>query len=134
VNVRVLIVDDQESFRRAAARVVERMPGFELIGEAHTGEASIEMSLRLSPDLILMDVHLPGIDGVEATRRIFSSKQFGGARPIVVLLSTHDPIDYAPVTKRCGATAYIPKDEFDSAAVRAAWLSAAESCEGGNRR
>jgi DNA-binding NarL/FixJ family response regulator len=71
--VHVLVVDDQPAFRRAAARVVARLPGFELIGESETGEASVQAAHQLQPDLVLMDIHLPGIDGPEATRRILAA-------------------------------------------------------------
>src|SRR5438128_2279923 len=64
--VRVLIVDDQEPFRLAARMVVEATDGFEVVGESETGEASIEAAQDLDPDLVLMDVNLPGINGLEA--------------------------------------------------------------------
>ena len=72
-TVRVLIVDDQASFRRAACSVVELTPGFLVIGEAETGEASIDAARAMQPDLVLMDVHLPGIDGLEASRRMLAT-------------------------------------------------------------
>src|SRR5438093_7076023 len=68
VTVRVLIVDDQAIFRRAAARMLARLPDFEVVGEAASGEASIEATPLLRPDLVLMDVHMPGIGGPEAAR------------------------------------------------------------------
>ncbi|MGH2766519.1 MAG: response regulator transcription factor, partial [Actinomycetota bacterium] len=72
MTVRVLIVDDQEPFRQAARAVVELTDGFEVAGEAETGEAAVDAARGLGPDLVLMDVNLPGIDGLEATRRILS--------------------------------------------------------------
>ena len=91
----MLIVDDQVAFRRAAARVLARLPDFVLIGESESGEASVEAARQLQPDLVLMDIHLPGIDGAEA--------------------------DYAAATLACGASAYLPKAEFGPAALMAAW-------------
>ena len=64
MTVRVLIVDDQEPFRLAARMVVDATDGFEMVGEAETGEASVEMARELRPDLVLMDVNLPGINGL----------------------------------------------------------------------
>ena len=70
--VRVLIVDDQEPFRMAARMVVEATDGFEVVGEAETGEDSVVMARDLAPDLVLMDVNLPGINGLDATRQILA--------------------------------------------------------------
>ena len=68
-TVRVLIVDDQAAFRRAARSVVELTPGFLVVGESETGEGSIDAARAMQPDLVLMDVHLPGIDGPAAQAR-----------------------------------------------------------------
>jgi CheY-like chemotaxis protein len=121
--VQVLIVDDQPAFRRAAARVLARLSGFELVGEVDTGEASVEAARRLKPDLVLMDIHLPGIDGTEATRRILADADGARAdkRPVVFLLSTYDAADYAGQTAACGAAAYLPKAQFGAAALVGAW-------------
>jgi DNA-binding NarL/FixJ family response regulator len=120
--VHVLIVDDQAAFRRAARRVVGLLPGFEVVGEAETGEASIEAARTLRPHLVLMDVHLPGIDGTEATRRILAAAV--GSAPVVLLLSTYEAADYAARARECGAAAYLPKAEFGPAALRAACAAA----------
>ena len=69
-KVRVLVVDDQEPFRRAMASVVDATEGFEVVGSATTGEESLLMAGQLAPDLVLMDVNLPGIDGIEAARQL----------------------------------------------------------------
>jgi DNA-binding NarL/FixJ family response regulator len=120
VTVRVLIVDDQEPFRLAARMVVEVTDGFDVVGEAETGEASVEMAQELDPDLVLMDVNLPGIDGLEATRRILAAN----GPPVVLLLSTYEEADYAPRAAECGATAYIPKAVFGPDRLEAAWAAA----------
>ena len=114
-DVRVLIVDDQEPFRRAMAAVVAATDGFEVVGSATTGEESLTATAELQPDLVLMDVNLPGIDGIEATRRIVAEPD----APVVVLLSTYDAdqVDAAG----CGAAAYIPKAEFGPDRLSAAW-------------
>ena len=130
VTVHVLIVDDQAAFRRAAARVLARLPGFDLVGEADTGEASVEVARSLRPDLVLMDIHLPGIDGAEATRRILAEAAQTSKRPVVFLLSTYDAADYASQTVACGASAYLPKADFGPTALEAAWLAAAADAPG----
>jgi len=115
MTVRVLIVDDQEPFRRAMAAVVEETEGFTVVGTATTGEESLVEAAATDADLVLMDVHLPGIDGVEAARRLTS----GPDGPVVFLLSTYDEDQLE--TDECGATAYIPKATFGPERLSAAW-------------
>ena len=122
--MQVLIVDDQAGFRRAAARVLARLPDFEVVGEAESGEASVEAARVLRPDLVLMDIHLPGIDGPEATRRILTQAPAALSKPVVFLLSTYEAAGYAAQTAACGAAAYLPKADFGPATLRAAWLAA----------
>jgi DNA-binding NarL/FixJ family response regulator len=120
-TVSVLIVDDHESFRRIAAAVVEATGGFAVAGTAASGEESIEAAEYLLPDLVLMDVNLPGIDGIEATRRLCA----GSHGPIVVLLSTYDEVDLDPRAAQCGAAAYVTKSAFGSRWLEAVWAVAA---------
>jgi DNA-binding NarL/FixJ family response regulator len=120
MTVRVLIVDDQEPFRLAARMVVEATDGFDVVGEAESGEDSVEMAATIAPDLVLMDVNLPGIDGLEATRRILA----GERPPIVLLLSTYEEAEYAPKAAECGAAAYIPKASFGPDRLEEAWGAA----------
>lgn len=119
-SVRVLIVDDQSPFRQAARMVVESTDGFEVVGEAESGEEGVTMAESLRPDLVLMDVNLPGIDGLEATRRILAASD---AR-VVLLLSTYEEAEYAPRAAECGAAAYIPKSAFAPERLEAAWAVA----------
>ena len=119
---RVLIVDDQEPFRLAARAVVEMTDGFEVAGEAETGEAAVEAARDLGPDLVLMDVNLPGIDGIEATRRILEESD---GRVVVLMVSTYEADEYAPRAAEAGAAAYIPKSEFDPDRLEEAWAAAA---------
>jgi DNA-binding NarL/FixJ family response regulator len=120
VTVRVLIVDDQEPFRLAARTVVELTDGFEVVGEAETGESSVQMARDLDPDVVLMDVNLPGINGLDATRQILAERQ----RVVVLLLSTYEAEEYAPRATEVGAAAYIPKSEFGPDRLEEAWAAA----------
>ena len=121
MTVRVLIVDDQGPFRQAARMVVEATDGFEVVGESETGEDSIGKARELHPDLVLMDVNLPGINGLDATRKILEDS---GNRVVVLLLSTYEEEEYAPRAAECGAAAYIPKAVFGSDRLEAAWAAA----------
>ena len=91
-NVRVLIVDDQAPFRDAARAVVERAKGFELIGEAESVEAAVEFVDELTPDLVLMDINMTGITGIEATTQITDAHP----EVTVFLLSTYNEEDLPP--------------------------------------
>jgi DNA-binding NarL/FixJ family response regulator len=122
-TVRVLIVDDQEPFRMAARMVVEATDGFEVVGESETGEAAVEMARDLNPDLVLMDVNLPGINGLDATRQILQESD----RIIILLLSTYEEAEYAPRAAECGAAAYIPKSSFGPDRLSDAWEAAKAS-------
>jgi len=119
--VRVLIVDDQEPFRMAARMVVEATDGFEVVGESETGEDSVDKARELAPDLVLMDVNLPGINGLDATRRILAE---GGGSVVVLLLSTYEEEEYAPRAAECGASAYVPKAVFGPDRLEQAWAAA----------
>jgi DNA-binding NarL/FixJ family response regulator len=117
---RVLIVDDQEPFRLAARMVVEATDGFEVVGEAETGEEGVELAVALGPDLVLMDVNLPGINGLDATRQILRSSD----TVVVLLLSTYEEDEYGPRAAECGAAGYIPKSAFGPDRLAAAWEEA----------
>jgi len=112
VVTRILLVDDQPQFRRAAAALINATPGLLLVGEAGTGEQAVDLAARLRPDLIVMDVRLPGIDGTEACRRILRGRP--GTR--VVLVSTYERSDL-PDVDGCGAVRFIRKQDFDVPAL-----------------
>jgi DNA-binding NarL/FixJ family response regulator len=117
--VSVLIVDDHEPFRRAACTVVEATEGFRVAGTAANGENSMEVAGRLRPDLVLMDVHLPGIDGLEATRRLRA--RFPAT--VVVLVSTYDEAEMDLPTDLAGAVGYLAKWALAPDRLVAMWES-----------
>jgi DNA-binding NarL/FixJ family response regulator len=112
--VSVLVVDDQAPFRRAAATVVSLTNGFEMVGEARSGEEAEELVTSLSPHLVLMDINMDGIDGIEATRRIKAAHP----EVMVVLLSTYAEDDLPLGARTCGAAAYLNKERFGPAALQ----------------
>ncbi len=118
--VRVLVVDDQEPFRRAMASVVAETDGFVVVGVVGSGEESLAHVAALRPDLVLMDVNLPGIDGLEATRRLLS----GGSPPVVLLLSTYDEEAGVEFVAESGAAGYVTKSAFGPDRLEAVWASA----------
>jgi DNA-binding NarL/FixJ family response regulator len=121
MSVKVLIVDDQAPFREAARAVVEATDGFAVVGESATGEASVTAARELQPDLVLMDVNLPGINGLEATREILRDSN---GVVVVLLLSTYEEEEYGPKAAECGASAYIPKSKFEPDRLSEAWSAA----------
>lgn len=108
----------------AARMVVEATDGFEVVGEAETGEDSVTMAAELGPDLVLMDVNLPGINGLDATRQILAAAVGTPAAVVVLLLSTYEEEEYAPRAAECGAAAYIPKAVFGPDRLESAWAAA----------
>lgn len=118
--MRVLLVDDQAPFLRAMSAVVEETDGFEVVGEASSGEASIVAAAELFPDFVLMDVNLPGIDGLEATRRLKECP----SSPVVLLLSTYDEDAGAHLVVESGAAAYVTKSAFGPVRLREVWTAA----------
>jgi DNA-binding NarL/FixJ family response regulator len=119
--VQVLICDDQEAFRAAAREVVDATQGFEVVGETESGEESVLAAGRLHPDLVLMDVLLPGIDGLEASRRIREAYP----KIAVLLLSTHDREEFADRIAESGAIAFISKASFGPVRLTEMWTRAA---------
>ena len=110
----VLIVDDHPSFR-ATARALLESEGFRVVAEAPTGAAALTAAREHHPDVVLLDVQLPDLDGFEVTRRLSSN----GASPAVVLVSSRDASDYGELIAACGARGFVPKAELSGAAVRA---------------
>jgi DNA-binding NarL/FixJ family response regulator len=111
--VGVLVVDDQALFRDVARVLVGALPGWSVVAEAASGEEGVELAGRVRPSLVLMDVHLPGIDGVEATRRIVADDPAAA----VLLMSSYGAEDLPPGADRCGAVGYVRKDDLTPATL-----------------
>lgn len=114
-TVEVLIVDDQAPFRSVARMLVGMIEGWQVVGEAHSGEEALELAVQARPTIVLMDIHMSGIDGVEATRRLRAKRP----EIKVVLLSSYHPDDLPPEVMSCGAAAYICKDDLTPARLTA---------------
>lgn len=121
-QVRVLVVDDQRPFRAAAAAVLRRTAGFELVGDAETGEAAVERALALRPDLVLMDINMPGIGGIEATRRLLAL----APGTVVFLCSTYQRADLPADAATSGAASYVHKEELRPDLLARLWADARE--------
>ena len=116
-TVGVLIVDDQAPFLVAARRLIASTPGFESVGEATSGERAVTLAAALRPDLVLMDVRMPGLGGLGAARRITAERSAAA----VVLVSA-DPQDVpAAAAEKCGALAVISKQQLRPSSLAALW-------------
>ncbi len=115
--VRVLVVDDQAPFRAAARAVITRVPNFELIAEATSGEEAVAMVNELEPAVVLMDINMGLLDGLEATKIITDSHP----DTMVILVSTYTEADMPPAARTCGAAAYVNKDELSPRVLRRLW-------------
>jgi DNA-binding NarL/FixJ family response regulator len=107
VSVRVLIVDDQALVRTGFRMILEAEPDIEVVGEAGDGVQAIEEARRLEPDVVLMDVRMPELDGIEATRRLLAN---GAGTTKVVMLTTFDMDEYVYDALRAGASGFLLKD------------------------
>jgi DNA-binding NarL/FixJ family response regulator len=118
-TVGVLTVDDQAVFRLAALAVIEATPGFAAVGEAASGEEALQVADALRPDLVLLDVRMPGMDGVETARRL------AAARPeaVVVLISTEDAIDLPLAASESDAAALVRKQDFCPRLLASLWAA-----------
>ncbi|MGN6242638.1 MAG: response regulator [Motilibacteraceae bacterium] len=107
--VRVLLVDDQPLLRTGFRMILESEPDLLVVGEAADGEQAVELTRALLPDVVLMDVRMPRLDGVEATRRI-TSAPVAAATPRVLVLTTFDLDEYVVQALRAGASGFLLKD------------------------
>jgi DNA-binding NarL/FixJ family response regulator len=117
--VQVLVVDDQPPFRAAARAVLSRIAEFDLVGEAASGEEAVAMSESLHPDLVLMDINMGEMNGIEATRLVTASRP----DTMVILVSTYAAADLPADARTSGAAAYVHKDELSPRLLRGLWES-----------
>ena len=116
-RVSVMIVDDQSPFRAAARAVVDRVKEFQLVAEVASGEEAVAASAELEPQLILMDINMGVLNGIEATRIITRSHP----TTKVILVSTYTLDDLPPAARTSGAIAYLNKDELSPRMIRRLW-------------
>ncbi|MFD0786088.1 response regulator [Micromonospora azadirachtae] len=120
--IRVLIADDQDLVRIGLRALVESEEGLTLVGEAADGLAAVEVARRQRPDVVLMDVRMPGVDGIEATRRIVTDPELSGTR--VIVLTTFELDEYVFDALRHGASGFLTKDTRPAELLRAIRLVA----------
>jgi DNA-binding NarL/FixJ family response regulator len=116
-EVGVLIVDDQPFFRSAARDVVGALPGFHAVAEVCSGLEAVAAVGELRPELVLLDVRMPGMDGIEAARRI----KAGHPGTVVVLISIEDIAGVPSTARTCGAATLIRKQDFGPSLLRELW-------------
>lgn len=112
-RVKVLIVDDHPSFRASARRMLEA-DGFEVVAEAGSGSEALQAAETWDPDLVLLDVHLPDVQGFEVAARLSADDP----APAIVLTSSRDGSDFGPLVERSGARGFVPKSDLSGEAVR----------------
>lgn len=115
--VRVMVVDDQSSFRRAAGVLIDATPGFELVGDVDCGAEALRRADQLRPDLVLMDVYMPEMDGLETARQLTA----GHPECVVVLVSLEQIEGLGPAAASSGASAIMRKEELRSSKLRDLW-------------
>jgi DNA-binding NarL/FixJ family response regulator len=108
VSINVVIADDQQLLRAGFAMILGSQPDIEVVGEATNGAEAVSLTTSLKPDVVLMDIRMPGVDGIEATRRIIASGGASGTR--VVILTTFDLDEYVYDALRAGASGFLLKD------------------------
>jgi DNA-binding NarL/FixJ family response regulator len=122
VSTSVLIADDQSLVRAGFRLILESQPDFAVVGEAADGEQAVALARRLKPDVVLMDIRMPRLDGLEATRRILESG-LSGCR--IVMLTTFDLDEYVYAALRIGACGFLLKDVTPEQLIAAVRLVAA---------
>lgn len=115
--VRVLTVDDQATFRQVAREVIDATPGFDSVGEAASGEEALTAVARLAPQLVLLDVRMPGLDGVEVAQRLRASHP----DTVLVLISMEEAIDIPSAARVAGSVPLVRKQDFGPRMLTQLW-------------
>ena len=123
-TTRCLIADDQAMVREGFAAVLAAQPGLQVVGQAADGAGAVRQARQLQPDVVLMDVRMPVMDGLQATRQILAAAA-GAARPRVLMLTTFDLDEYVYAALRAGASGFLLKDATAAELVHAVRVVAA---------
>jgi DNA-binding NarL/FixJ family response regulator len=110
VPIRIVIVDDQSMIRSGLRMILSSEPGFEVVGEAASGSEALEVVAWRQPDIVLIDIQMPGLDGLAATRRLVERRSAQDAGPRVIILTTFDLDEYVFEALRAGASAFLLKN------------------------
>jgi two-component system, NarL family, response regulator NreC len=114
-KIRILLADDHTVMRAGLRSLLERQPDLEVVGEAEDGRHAVELATALSPDVVVMDIAMPNLNGVEATAQIVSRRP----QTAVVILSMHSDETYVMRTMKAGARGYLLKDSAEADLIRA---------------
>ncbi|PCE14027.1 LuxR family transcriptional regulator [Microbacterium sp. SZ1] len=125
MTVSVLIADDQAMVRAGFAALLDAHEGIRVLGQSATGAEAVTMAARLDPDVILMDVRMPEVDGIEATRRILGPTYPAAHVPRILMLTTFDIDDYVYDALEAGASGFLLKDALPEELVHAVRVVAA---------
>ncbi len=118
-TIRIVTADDQPIFRRVAGAIIARTPGFELVGEATGGQAALDLVQDVDPDVVILDVRMPGVDGIEVASRLTAAN----SSTVIVLASATDSRELAERARSCGASAVVEKHWLTPRLLRGLWIA-----------